>query len=59
MIEEDTSYHKRRAATQRSLASRCTNPAAAMSHVTLAELHESRARRAGGGRPVLGIVRPG
>jgi hypothetical protein len=54
----DVSYHERRAATQRSLAQSSGNPIVAEAHLKLADLHDQRAGRSRGARPVLRMVVP-
>ncbi|MEN2785853.1 hypothetical protein ACFOKI_10395 [Sphingomonas qilianensis] len=57
MSEDDKAYHARRAATQRWLAERSSDPAAAAAHLALAALHDDRA--AGGTtRPMLRMAVP-
>jgi hypothetical protein len=54
----DVSYHECRAATQRSLAQSSGNPVVAEAHLKLADLHDERAGRSRGDRPVLRMVVP-
>jgi hypothetical protein len=55
MSEDDKVYHARRAATQRRLAERSSDPASASAHHELAALHEARAAGSGA-RPMLRMV---
>ena len=59
MPEDERAYHTRRAATQRMLAERCTDPASARAHRELAALHEARATGEKSARPLLRMVMPG
>ena len=59
MQEDRKTYHTRRAATQRQLAERSSDPAVAKAHLTLAQLHDTRAQANDNGRPVLHMVMPG
>jgi hypothetical protein len=56
MSEDDKAYHARRAATQRRLAERCSDPASAKAHLELAALHEARAAGEKVARPMLRMV---
>ncbi|MEG3088138.1 hypothetical protein [Sphingomonas sp. PB4P5] len=56
MSEDDKAYHARRAATQRRLAERCTDPASVKAHLELAALHEARAAGGKIARPMLRMV---
>ena len=59
MSDTDAAYHARRAATQRALAERCTDPSIAKAHLALATLHDERAAGGKPARPVLRMVMPG
>ena len=59
MPEDDKTYHARRAAMQRALAERCTDPGIAKAHRALAALHDERAEGGPVARPVLRMVMPG
>jgi hypothetical protein len=57
MQSDEQAYHQRRAATQKLLAERTTDPSAAKAHRELAELHAQRARqhRDGDGSRILSL----